>query len=39
MKAIVRLLLAFTLVLATPVLAREQTSLNSDWLFIKADGP
>jgi len=39
MKILIRLLLAITVFFAAPALAREQISLNSDWLFIKADVP
>jgi hypothetical protein len=39
MKHIARLLLALAVIFATPALAREQISLNDNWLFIKADMP
>ena len=39
MTIIARLLLVFALVFAMPAAAREQVSLNSDWLFMKADVP
>lgn len=39
MKTLIRLLSALIFLFATPVLAREHTPLNSDWLFLKADAP
>jgi beta-galactosidase len=39
MTIFTRLLLVLALMFATPSLARDQISLNSDWLFMKGDVP